>query len=336
MTRTTVSHGISQGIGQRTLAGSALADPGPRRDACLRLLDLLEDAGYDFLAPTPASHARVVARPGRRRGDGLVDLLGWSLACPRESIPPSVLSALDEADLVTPAGEGTIRAAIRVSRLFDNLFIHSRYPTEEADAVFLGPDSHRFADFVLRNVDGLPQAPTILDYGAGAGAGGITAATRLPGSRLTLADVNPKALAVAAINAEHAGVHARTVRADAPTAVDGTFDLVVMHPPFMIDPARRTYRDGGDLHGGRLSVDWALAGLERLAPAGRLVMHTGASIVGGRDVVHDELRAALPPGYALAYRLLDPDIFGEELAGEAYAEVDRIAAVGLRIERARH
>jgi len=79
----------------------------------------------------------------------------------------------------------------------------------------------------------------------------------------------------------------------------------------------------------KLSVDWLLAGIEKLAPGGRLVMHTGVSIVEGRDLVHEALQEAVPAhGLKLDYRLLDPDIYGDELETPAYAGVDRIAAVG--------
>ncbi len=299
--------------------------------ALLRELDVL---GYDFIAPTPASQARVLARHDRRVGTGLTDLLGWSLACRAESVPDVILTHLDQAGLLERRPDGLVSAQIRVSRVFGNLFIHSRYPTLAQDSVFLGPDSHRFGDYILRNLDGLPIGAHVLDYGAGAGVGGITAASNLPDAKLMLADINPKALFLAGANARHAGLDYRTVRATRPEDLTEHFDLIVMHPPFMIDPQRRAYRDGGDLYGGRLSLDWALGGLTRLNPGGRLVMHTGVSIVDGRDVVRDAFVEAMPAlRFTLAYDLLDPDIFGDELATEAYAEIDRIAAVGIRIER---
>jgi hypothetical protein len=216
------------------------------------------------------------------------------------------------------------------------LFIHSAFPTDASDSVFLGPDSHRFADFIVRNMEGLPQPVRILDYGAGAGVGGIVAASHHGQARLTLADINPKALAFASINAAYAGVKYAAVSVEEPGALDQSFDLIVMHPPFMIDPGLRAYRDGGDLYGGRLSVDWALAGASKLALGGRLVMHTGASIIGGKDMVQEALsKIASSQDLSLDYRLLDPDIFGEELDTPVYAEVDRIAAVGLCIVRDR-
>lgn len=241
---------------------------------------------------------------------------------------------LEQAGVLDRRRDGLIAAYIRVSRVAGNLFAHSPYPTLAQDSVFLGPDSHRFGDYILRNLDGLKDGAAVLDYGAGAGVGGITAATNLAEATLTLADINPKALFLSSVNAAHAKVDYRTVEVQRPEDVPGEFDLIVMHPPFMIDPERRAYRDGGDLYGGRLSLDWALGGMQRLAPGGRLVMHTGVSIVEGRDVVQDAFVAAMPgAGFTLDYHLLDPDIFGDELATEAYAEVDRIAAVGLRIER---
>jgi len=310
---------------------------GHGQEAACAVLRAVEAQGYDFLAPTPASHARVLAREGREEvGESLEDLLGWSLPCRREALPAAVVEALAAAGFLEERDDGLLAARVRVSRVLDNLFLHSRFPTVERDAVFLGPDSHRFGDYILRNLDRLDGPARVLDYGAGAGVGGITAATRLGEAHLVLADINPRALALADANAAHAGVPHDCTEADSPERLAPGFDLVVMHPPFMIDAERRAYRDGGDLYGGRLSVDWALAGAKLLATGGRLVMHTGVSIVAGRDVVREAFDAVLPnDDFAFAYDLLDPDIFGDELSSPQYAEVDRIAAVGLRIDRVR-
>jgi hypothetical protein len=306
------------------------------RAALLRLLEVLEARSYDFIAPTPASQQRVLSRAEHRSGDPIADLLGWSLPCRLDQID-DIAELLVRADVLVRCTDGSVRATIRVSRVFENLFIHSAFPTEAQDSVFLGPDSHRFADFILRNLDEVPASPRVVDYGAGAGVGGITAAAKLEQAVLTLADLNPLALALASINAEHGGVRYETVHVGAPGDLEPGIDLILMHPPFMIDPARRAYRDGGDLYGGRLSVDWLLAGIEKLAPGGRLVMHTGVSIVEGRDLVHEALQEALPPhGLKLDYRLLDPDIYGDELESPAYAGVDRIAAVGACVVLDRH
>ncbi|MBC8072319.1 MAG: SAM-dependent methyltransferase, partial [Deltaproteobacteria bacterium] len=57
----------------------------PRDDAALLdLLAALDACGYDFVTPTPATHARVVARSGH--GRTVRDLLGWSRIVPPDAI----------------------------------------------------------------------------------------------------------------------------------------------------------------------------------------------------------------------------------------------------------
>jgi methylase of polypeptide subunit release factors len=312
--------------------GAVLASDA-RRDRLLALLGLLDAEGYDFIAPTPATHARVVARPDRKEARTLVDVLGWSLPVKKGLLDPGIERTLIEAEVLAARPDGRLAPRLRVSRVEGCLFWHSAFPTDAPDSVFLGPDSCRFAQLILAEMP--RNARTILDYGAGAGVGGIVAARRSEGARLTIADINPKALFLASINAEHAGVCHQLTQATRPSDVDGAFDLVVTHPPFMIDSERRAYRDGGDLYGGQLSLEWAVDGAALLAPAGWFVMHTGASIVRGKDVLFDALQRRLRTSeLSLSYRELDPDIFGDELDNPCYADVDRIAAVGAVIERA--
>ncbi|MBE1526905.1 hypothetical protein GGC65_001361 [Sphingopyxis sp. OAS728] len=308
------------------------AVPADRRERLLDILGYLDGVGYDFIAPTPSTHARVVARAERRMARNLVDALGWSLPVPRGTLDPMLERILGEAGLFAASGESGLHPSLRVSRVEGALFWHSAYPTDAADSVFLGPDSCRFAQFIAGHMPA--DVATILDYGAGAGVGGIIAAQRAPGALLTIADVNPKALFLASINAEHAAVRHELLHVSSPTEVPGSYDLIVTHPPFMIDTAHRAYRDGGGLHGGQLSLDWSLAGADLLAPGGRFVMHTGAAIVGGTDVLHAALAERLDrTRFSFSYRELDPDIFGDELDKPAYADVERIAAVGVVIDR---
>ena len=309
------------------------SDSRTRRDALLGLLHRLGQDGYDFVTVTPGSHARVIARAGREEARSIRDVLGWSLPFRPGILPPALLAVLREAQVVSPRGDGRLGCDIRVSRVRDTLFLHSAYPTTDCDSVFLGPDSYRFADLIVREMDGTASA-RIMDYGAGAGVGGITAGRQRRGAVVTLADINRKALFLSSINAEFAGLDHRTVEATSPNEVDGPFDLIVTHPPFMMDSQGRAYRDGGDLFGARLTLDWVLQSLGKLAPGGRLIAHTGVSIVDGRDVLLDRLRQDIPAvGWALDYHELDPDIFSEDLAEPAYAEVDRIAAVGFSVTR---
>jgi hypothetical protein len=76
--------------------------------------------------------------------------------------------------------------------------------------------------------------------------------------------------------------------------------------------------------------------VRRLEPRGRLILYTGSAIVEGRDALREALeREVAALGGSLRYCELDPDIYGEELAKPAYADVERIAAVGAVVEAAR-
>lgn len=306
------------------------ADPDA---ALLELLQALKARGYHFVTPTPATQARVLARPDRREARNLTDILGWSLPFDRGTIDPGLFRLLEAADMIA-TGDGRLRALCRVSSLHGHLFLHSAYPTDAANSVFLGPDSYRFADFVRANLRDCHGA-RIVDIGAGAGVGGIVAADACPGARVTLSDINPDALRLARINARFAGVDAELVEADGLAGIDGPIDVAIANPPYLIDPQRRSYRHGGDKRGGELSLVMAREAAGRLAPSGRLLLYTGSAIVDGRDELRAALEAAMAKaGCTLDYRELDPDVFGEELERPDYADVDRIAVVGAIVRKA--
>jgi hypothetical protein len=302
------------------------------RSTLLSLMADLDAHGYDFVSVTPSTHRRVIARPDRQTSKNLRDVLGWSLPVAKGILPGTIEAALVDAGALVDGPEGDLKPLLRLSRVESRLFWHSAYPTEATDSVFLGPDSYRFAQFIKRNLS--QNHRTILDYGAGAGVGGIVAATELQGSPLTIADINPRALHLAAINAQYAGVAHREVEVSTPAELTQRFDLIVTHPPFMIDADHRAYRDGGAMYGAALSQDWVLAGMKLLRGGGRLIMHTGVSMVEGRDPLFEQLRDRLTDDeFSLSYAELDPDIFGDELDQPAYADVERIAAIGLVLQR---
>lgn len=308
----------------RTRESVTAAEPQPeqRRAALLDVLHTLDASGYRYVTVTPGSHARVLKRPGYAEASSVRDVLGWNLPFLPEVVPEDLLELLRDAGVVSDRPGGRLGVDLRISSVRGTLFLHSAYPTDAYDSVFLGPDSYRFADYIVAKMGELPRGARILDYGAGAGVGGITAARNAVQASLTLADINPKALFLASINAEFAGVEHRIVEAQCPAELAGSFDLIVTHPPFMMDSQGRAYRDGGDLYGTRLSLDWVLKGFEKLKPGGRLILHTGVSIVRGRDVLLDRLRTALSPDEAdIDYHELDPDIFSEDLDQPAYREV---------------
>jgi methylase of polypeptide subunit release factors len=227
-----------------------------------------------------------------------------------------------------------LRSKVRVASLRDRLFLHSAYPTDRADSVFFGPDSYRFVRFLQGELPGLDPVRRLVDVGGGSGVGAIASAALLPGALLTATDINPLALRFAAINARHAGVELETVEGAGLDGVEGPVDLVIANPPFVADPAGRLYRDGGDMHGARLSLDWALAAARRIEPGGTVLLYTGSAIVDGRDALADALEARLPAlGCTFAYAEIDPDIFGELLDQPGYEAVERVAAVGAVIRK---
>jgi len=304
-------------------------------DALLDLLRLLRDKGYQFVTPTPATHARVVARPDRRLARSLIDVLGWSLPYLRGTLGRDVETLLRQAAMLSENAAAP-RSRVRVSSLHGDLFLHSAFPTTEPDAVFFGPDSYRFADLIRAELTDRPPCPgaRIVDIGTGSGVGAIVAARACPGARVRMTDVNPAALRLARINASAAEVAAEAFECATLEPIQGEIDVVTANPPFIIDSQSRLYRDGGGMHGGQVSLDMARMALERLAPGGRLILYTGSAIVDGEDALKHALsREARLRGFDMRYRELDPDIFGEELETEAYQAVDRIALIAAVIAR---
>jgi methylase of polypeptide subunit release factors len=290
------------------------------------LLRRLKALDYDFVPVTPATHARIVARPDKQRARTLRDIFGWSLVFARETLPADLFALLERAGAIEPA-DGGHKSRVRVSRVDAHLFLHSAYPTDEKDAVFLGPDTSRFVRFVQAAL-ARRRAPVarLVDMGAGSGAGAICAAALLPPyARLTLVDSNPEALRFARINAEAAGVAVETIQTGWVEAVEGGFDLLIANPPYLMDAGGRFYRDGGGMNGAALALEWALAGARR----GDVLLYTGAAIVDGEDALRAALERAMPAlGRSLRYEEIDPDIFGEELDTPAYRGIERIAAIG--------
>lgn len=303
--------------------------------ALLALLDHLRDRAYRFVTPTPATHARRLANAAPGRANDLRDVFGWSMAFDRDVIDATLLRDLVAAGIVADTTDG-FRSCVRVSSLGDDLLLHSAFPTDDHDAVFFGPDSYRFAMLIRRELARRPMAAgaSLVDMGAGAGAGAIAASHLCKGARIAMTDVNPAALALARVNARAAGIVADFHCADDLSPVAGAPDLVLANPPYIIDGAGRAYRDGGGLHGAQVSLDMAEEAASRLAPGGRFLLYTGSAIVRGADALRDRLiDLAADGGLSLRYDEIDPDVFGEELETPAYRDVERIALVGAVIER---
>jgi methylase of polypeptide subunit release factors len=304
------------------------------KDNALRdLLRHLQKEDYRFVTPTPATHARVIARRDRARD--LRDALGWSLPFERGVLDAEIVALLEAAGALDEQ-EGLLRSRVRVSSLDDLLLLHSAYPTTQPDAVFFGPDSYRFAAFLRTELPQFAAPQHLVDIGAGSGIGGIVA-NRIfsqrqfkPGATVWMVDTNERALELAMANAASAPVCGGVlfVHGSGLAPVPETPDIVIANPPYIADAAHRAYRDGGGMHGAETSLCWAKEAAARLERGGAFLLYTGSAVIDGEHVIKAPLRDALA-NFDISYREIDPDVFGEELEREDYADVERIAVVGV-------
>lgn len=306
------------------------------QDAALfQLVQALKEVGYSFTTVTPATHGRVNGRPGNEWAIDLRGVFGWSRPF-RSDLLPAPLFALMHAAGVAVRHDGGWRSRIRLSSLRDQLFIHSAYPTSDADSVFFGPDTYRFTSAISAHLavhGGVIRRA--VDIGCGAGPGAIVVAREQPDAEVLAVDINEAALRLTAINAALAGTpNVVPCYSNLLSAVEGEFDLIIANPPYLLDPVVRAYRHGGGGLGEGLSLAIVDAAMDRLAPGGSLLLYTGSAIVDGADHFQTTVTARLDAANVdWNYRELDPDVFGEELLEAAYVGTDRIAAVLLTVTK---
>jgi methylase of polypeptide subunit release factors len=296
----------------------------------LELLRQLRACEYRFITVTPETHARVLRRPLDGRST-LRDIFGWNRPFTESDLDPRLLRLLKAADALEGNGE-QLRSKVRVASLGENLFLHSSYPTEQSDSVFFGPDTYRFVRFLEQKLAGMRPPAWIVDMGAGTGAGGILVSQRFANARVTLVDVNAAAVELARINAVFAGTEVETVIGQ---RIAAGADLIIANPPYIMDEAKRTYRDGGDLLGGAVAFEWTNQALARMADGGTLLLYCGVAYERGRAPLVDALQKVCDQACAtLDIEELEVDVFGEELANAAYTTAERIAAIGAVIRKA--
>lgn len=290
----------------------------------MALGEWLRGEGYSFVTSTPATHARVLARPQPPPDRAtLRDIFGFSRPFAPGALAPTALSLLEASGELrrTPAG---LISGVRFSSLGGELYAHSAFPTDAPDSVFFGPDTYRYARLLGRLGGRFARA---IDIGAGSGAGLLSIRERL--GELVLRDINARALRLASVNASLAGARVTLSEGSLFDGVRGTFELIASNPPFLVDERERRYRHGGD-RGIALSLAIVEQGLARLSPGGTLALYTGTPIVEGRDLLADAL-APLLEGFkgASRYEVIDEDVFSEELERPAYQDVERISVVSL-------
>ncbi|MFN3667854.1 MAG: methyltransferase [Brevundimonas sp.] len=301
----------------RSAEDAALAD----------ILDYLTARDYVFISPTPSTHRLVRERATTVGSDLLRDLFGWTRRFAAEDLDPELLALIRRAGVVEDV-DGLSKLTIRVSTLDRRLYLHSA-PTSAREAVFLGPDSYRYARFLRQAQSRGHPVRHALDIGTGAGVGALTLAAACPEAEVTASDINAEALRLCRINAAHNRLSLSLKECSGLPAEPRQFDVIAANPPYIAGPLTRTYRDGGGPLGAALAMDWVRAGLPRLSRGGRFLLYTGSAIVRGEDLIRNELlELAAESGCTLDYEEIDPDVFGGTLRQEAYREVERIAAVG--------
>jgi methylase of polypeptide subunit release factors len=307
----------------------------PPSDAALvQLGRSLQAAGYSFTTITPLTHERVNRRSENAWAHDAAGVFGWSRPFRSGVLPAEVEQLAREAQVLAPHEESW-RSRVRFSSLGGQLFVHSAFPTSEADSVFFGPDTYRFATAIRDHfASSAREVRRVVDIGCGAGPGAILCALERPQAQVLAVDINDRALRLARVNAslaEAGNVEAR--HSDLLSGTEGEFDLIVANPPYLVDASERAYRHGGGPLGAGLSLAIVDAALERLSSSGTLLLYTGVAMLDGRDPFHEEIERRLPSSVEMSYREMDPDVFGEELECEAYARCDRIAAIVLTISK---
>lgn len=307
------------------------------RDTVTTLIVWLRQQNYRFVAVTPATHARVTGRCSAAAANTLRDVFGWNLSFHRDLLPRNIFATLLDGGAIQ--AEGSLwRSTVRVSSLGDDLFAHSSFPTTEADAVFFGPDTYRFASAIEHCLADFKSIRRAADIGCGSGAGGLLIARSAPEANVFLADINARALKFAHANLAAADLaNVKLVQSDIFSHLPGEFDFAVANPPYLVDAAARAYRHGGRKIGTELSLRILFEMYDRLDSQGTGLIYTGAPIVRGQDIFKTEAERFLRSRRARwTYEEMDPDVFGEELELPAYADVERIAVVVLTFVKDEH
>ena len=303
------------------------------------LLHYLYMHEYRFTTISPASHQLVNCRSSNLMGNTLTDIFGWNRTFKLTDLDSDLSDLMHSAEILQEVHNGW-KSLYRVSSLDNLLFYHSGFPTVENDAVFFGPDTYRFAQalnqYIAQHSTNLfnqndQSISTAVDIGTGSGVGAAIMTLAFPQANIIALDINDAALNLAGINFAAADLHQIVcMKSNLLNNVEGNFDLIVANPPYLLDESLRAYRHGGGEMGAGLSIDIVDAALERLNPNGTLLLYTGVAIINGHDAFLSAVTQKLEFAHVnYTYSEIDPDIFGEELAKDAYANVDRIAAVVL-------
>ena len=126
-------------------------------------------------------------------------------------------------------------------------------------------------------LDDVRESDRVLDMGTGSGVNAILAASR--SHEVIGVDINPHAVAAATANADRNGVAARTrfAMSDLFDAVDGTFDVIIIDPPFRWFAPRDLLELSFADENYRTLTRFMTEVPDRLNPGGRLLLFFGTS-----------------------------------------------------------
>ncbi|MEJ0020680.1 MAG: methyltransferase [Acetobacteraceae bacterium] len=210
-----------------------------------------------------------------------------------------LLALLNNAGLLR-ATEGALRCALRLA------VVEDRYVF--ADDLAPGGDvvmGMRDTTVPLWRATTTARLGRVLDLGCGSGPIALLLAPAA--ERVVAVDINPRAVALAQVNAAlngEANIEVRTGDLFAPVAGE-TFDLVAAHPPYVALPegmAPTSHMFGGP-RGDEIAARLAAGLAAHLAPGGHAVIHASWPLRAGETLATRVREAAGPALDLLALRL---------------------------------
>lgn len=232
--------------------------------------------------------------------------------------PPLALR-LDEETVLDPSVIDSFKslAEKRLSRiplqyLLGEAPFYGRMFRVDSRVLIPRPETELLCEWALELLkDG--SSPRILDLCCGSGCIGITLKAELPSASVTLSDISPDALDLAAENASLLGADVALCRSDLLEAFSGTsFDLIISNPPYIPSADCDTLQEEV-LREPRLALDGGKDGLSvyrrivreafpRLSPGGFLLMELG--------IGEDEAVSALLSDYGYESIQIREDLSG--------------------------
>jgi release factor glutamine methyltransferase len=156
------------------------------------------------------------------------------------------------------------------------------------DTLIPRPDSETLIEAVLEAVPNKTAELKLLDLGTGSGCLLLALLSELPNASGTGIDINPKACAIAAENAENLNLTARAtfIQSDWMVGIEGKFDIIVSNPPYIVESDIPTLEADVSLFEPHLALSGGPDGLDayrliadqaaaHLSPQGLLAVEIG-------------------------------------------------------------